>query len=96
VWEWGFETRVVTRKKSHRRFAVFGTSFQVDLTRWRDSKFPWTFPPREFDFTGHFTIGFRTLLTTYDVKISSVDFSRKFVSAVSAKERVDEDNKEDQ
>jgi len=75
VWEWGLETRVTSRER-RKRFVVIGFSFQMDLKRWDRKATLWTAPPSEFEILGHPSIGFRCLLTDYDVKISSVDFSR--------------------
>jgi len=75
IWEWGIETRVTARAK-HRRFAVFGGSFSMNLIHFSGAETPWTNPPADFEVHGESTIGFRTLLTDYDVRISSVDFSR--------------------
>ena len=75
VWEWGVETRIATRER-HRQFTVFGISFRADPSGFRPRSYPWTAPPRDFEIAGHPTIGFRCLLADYDLKISSVDFSR--------------------
>ena len=76
VWEWAVETRV---GESHRRrkFIVLGGSFDVDPREWHDAGLLWATPAPPLERGGHPSIGFRCLLSAYDLKISSTDFSRE-------------------